>query len=495
MYNTLGELSGPERRRPDPALQAAIAEIPRPTIVPRVQRPQQELWRIDVARVLGWMRRSLLLMVAATIVVALAGVTYSVLTKPRFTAHAEIVIDPSNLQVVPDDIYAQSQQRDSQLLEVESMMGVLTSGNTLSRVVTDLDLGSDPEFVKPAGLDLAGLFGLSSSGGGTARPASDVALESLATRIKAVRDDGSFVVSVNVWSEDPQKSVRLVNSLVAAFQAELAQEEAEGAQRSVTSLSDQLTQLKQNVASAEDAVETFKRAHNLQQTNGELTSAQSMTQLNAQVTDAQARLIAAQSRYDSLTRTGTTGASTDALQSATMTALRTQYATLKQQYDSAAATLGAKHPTMLELGRQVKAAEDQIQREIDRTVAAARSEVDSARSALDALTAQTTVARTSVATDDQAQVQLRELQREADSSAAIYQAYLSRADQLAQRQQIDTTNVRVISPPLLPTRSWPPGPLLAGAGGVVAGLLLGMLLAAGLGLLGDYRKLKAATAR
>ncbi len=491
MYNTLGEFSGTERRRADTSLQAAITEIPRPTLVPRVQ---PALWQIDVPRVVRWLRGGMLLIAAAAILLALVGVGYSIVTRPRFTAHAAIVVDPSNLQVVPDDIYAQSQQRDSQLLEVESMLSVLTSGNTLSRVVNDLDLSSDPEFVKSAGVDVAGMFGLS-SGGGTPRPASATALEALATRIKAVRDDGSFVVDVNLWSEDPDKSVRIVNALVAAFQAELAQEEAEGAQRSVSSLTDQLTQLKRNVADAEDAVETFKRTHNLQQTNGEMTSAQSMTQLNAQVTDAQARLIAAQARYDSLTRTGSAGASTDALQSATMTALRTQYATLKQQYDSAAATLGKLHPTMLQLAQQVKAAEAQMNNEIARTVAAAKSEVDAAHSALTALTAQTATARSSVATDDQAQVQLRELQREADSRTAIYQAYLTRADQLAQRQQIDTTNVRVISPPLLPTRSWPPGPLLAGAAGIFAGALLGMVLAAALGFLRDYRSMKAAAGK
>lgn len=489
MYKTYAQLGGSERRRQNSTARAEAGvraeTIARPA-------PAQNFWSIDAARVLRWLRRGAPLVVVVALTVAALGVGYSLVTPPRFTAQTEIVIDPSNLQVVPDDIYGQSQQRDSQLLEVESMLGVLTSGNSLGRVVSKLDLASDPEFVKPAGFSLGSLLG-GSSAPASSRPADVVALETLDGRIKAVRKDGSFIVTVSAWTGDAEKSVTVVNAVVEAFKAELAQEEADGARRSVSSLSEQLTQLKQNVAEAEDAVEAFKRTHSLQQTNGELTSAQSMTQLNAQVTDAQTRLIAAQSRYDSLTRTGLTGASTDALQSATMTALRTQYATLQQQYNSAAATLGKRHPTMLELARQMQGAEDQIKQEIDRTVAAAKSEVDAAKAALDAMTAQTSEARGSVATDDQAQVELRALQREADSRAAVYQAYLSRADQLAQRQAINTTNVRVISPAVLPIRSWPPGPALAGIAGIVAGTMLGLLLAAGLGLWSDYRKLSATT--
>jgi uncharacterized protein involved in exopolysaccharide biosynthesis len=506
MYNIAGELNGPAPRRLHPGMlpgrgESSPAPTKRPETPPDAAARAQPAGAvaspagpidIDAVRVLGWMRRSATLIAAATVALALVGVGYALVTKPRFTARAELVVDPSNLQIVPDNLYPQSQQRDSQLLEVESMLDVLVSGNTLSRVVSDLDLADDPEFVQPAGFDLSGLLGL-----GPARPvpAAVRALETLASRVKAVRDDGSFVVDVDVWTSDPGKSVRVADSVVTAFQQELADEEEAGARRSVDNLTSQLAQLKADVKAADDAVEAFRRAHGLQQSNGQTAGAQSMTQLNAQLTDAQTRLIAAQARYDALTGSGSPGASSEALQSATMVALRTQYATVKQQYDSTAASLGRLHPTMIELARQVKAAEDQIQREIARTVAAAKSDVDAAQAALAAIEAKASAARAAVADDDQAQVQLRELQREADSATAIYQAYLSRADELAQRQQINTTNVRVISPPVQPKKSWPPSPLLAAGAGAAVGLLLGALLAAGLGLLRDTRTRQATAAR
>jgi uncharacterized protein involved in exopolysaccharide biosynthesis len=446
------------------------------------------LWDIDARRVLAWVRGGTRLIAILSLLCGTLGLAYAVVGKPKYTADATVLIDPSNLQVVPDDLYAQSAQRDSQLLEVESMMRVMTSGNTLSRVVKALDLTSDPEFVKP-GAGLSGLVG----GADDDRDPAVIALDALAKRVTAKRADGSFVVDVAAWADNPEKSASLVNAVLVAFQAELAQEEADGAGRSAKALSDRLSQLKDNVRAAEDKVEAFRRAHNLQASNGELISAQSMTQLNAQVLDAQNRLIQAQSRYKQLASQGVTGANTDALQSATLTALRTQYATLKQQYDSAALTLGPRHPTLLALKPQLAALEQQIAAESKRIIDAAATDVASAKADLATLTAKSQGMQGTVSTDNQAQVQLRELQREADSATAIYNAYLNRASQVTEREQINTTNVRVISPPTEPTqRSWPPSPILATIAGLVLGAVFGLVLAGAIGLWRDYRWLSRA---
>ena len=81
------------------------------------------------------------------------------------------------------------------------------------------------------------------------------------------------------------------------------------------------------------------------------------------------------------------------------------------------------------------------------------------------------------------------LQREADSRAAIYEAYLTRAKEIAEREQIDTTNIRVISAPMVPpTRSFPPPTVQLVGLGAAAGLALGALAALVLGLVGERRR-------
>ena len=486
MYQTFGH-SGTDRRRESSdvrtaELSQAGAEIRR--------RAEQSFWAVDLKRAVGWLRRGTLVIVASALVVAGLAVGVSLYLKPRFVAEAAVLIDPSNLQVVADDIYSQSQQRDSQLLEVESMIGVLTSGNTLRRVVATLQLGADPEFAEPTGLLSAIEIPFGSGDSDAAGEAPEVtALKTLQARVKAARENGSFIVNVSLWAQSPEKSVQLVDALVAAFQAELSEQEASGAERAAGALSEQLAELKESARVAEDAVEGFKRDNNLQWTNGELINAQSLTQLNGQVLEAQNRVIAAESRYEELVAQGRSGANAGALQSATMTALRTQYAALRQEYDSAALTLGPRHPRLMELGPQVSALESQIAAETERSITSAKADVDAARSELDALNGKAAQLQQALTADNQAQVTLRELEREADSATAIYEAFLTRAVQVAEREGIDTTNVRVISPAVQPTRrSWPPGPLLSGVAGILAGLGLGMVLAACLGLARDYRR-------
>jgi uncharacterized protein involved in exopolysaccharide biosynthesis len=91
--------------------------------------------------------------------------------------------------------------------------------------------------------------------------------------------------------------------------------------------------------------------------------------------------------------------------------------------------------------------------------------------------------KSNVFSDNEAQVQLRDLERDARAKAAIYETHLARAQQITERQQIDTTNVRVISRALPPNaRSWPPRTVVLVAGGGFLGIILGISLALALGL-------------
>jgi uncharacterized protein involved in exopolysaccharide biosynthesis len=481
MYSTLPAERKPERRSDDSVVRHRIGLQAR-TIAISTQNPP-ELWRLDIPRLIRWLRRGAMLIGTLALAGGTVGLGYALLAPPHYTARAEILIDPSNLQIVPDDLYAQSQEREAQLLEVQSMVGVLTSGNTLDRVIDALDLTHDPAFV-PA------------SHAGDPQEARALALEALDKRIVAKRDDTSFLVNVSGWAATPDKSVQLVNALIQSFETELAAEEASGAARSGDALDDRLIQLKNNAKAAQDAVAAFRNSHDLQASNGELVSAQSMTQLNAQLVTAEGQLISAQSRYDELSKASESGANADALQSATLTTLRTQYASLQQQYDSLAGTLGPRHPTLIAMKAQLRALQQQMNDETARLVTAARSDLAAAQVNVAQLKDKLAGATKLVSTDNQSQVQLTELQREADTASALYQSYLTRASQLTQRKQINATDVRVISPALQPLqRSWPPSPVLAGLGGLVAGALLGVMAALALGFWRELDRTRYFSAR
>lgn len=451
-----------------------------------------ELLEFDLAFLAHWIRAGIRWIMVLAMVGVVAGLLFGVMSKPRFTATTSLVVEPTNLQVLNDNLFPSYNQADAQLASVESRLRILTSGNVLTRVVAQLDLVADPEFVPPPPLfSMGDLFG--GSGGGASIAPEQVALENLTKRVAAKREDKSFVVALSASSEDPNKSVLIARTIVEAFQAELADSEAVGASRAAESLTGRLEVMKQDVGTAEAEVEAFKLANDLQSSSGELVNAQSLTQINAQRNQAEVTLAQAQSRYDELLGAGLSGLVTNqTLQSPSITALRQQYSTLKQQLDSESTRLGPRHPTLASLQAQVDAINGELDAEAQRLVDAAKAEVAEATALVASLDGQASAIRSSLASDNSAQVELRALERDAQAKASVYEAFLSRVGEISERERIDATNVRVISDATPPSsRSYPPRTVLLMLIGAIGGAFVGGMVALVIG----WRRNRRAEAR
>lgn len=442
---------------------------------------------LDFGRLFTWLRAGMFLALVLAVVGALAGGLYGIFGKPQYTVTSEILIDPSNLQVVPNDLYSDPTQVDGQLLNAGSKMRILTSGNVLSRVVDQLDLVHDKEFYDPTAASFASLFG---GAAGAQEDPKVAALGSLSNHVKTDADSKSFVATLSVSAETTDKAIKISNAIFVAFQDELAKAEADGASRTAASLNDRLNQMKSDVQMAEQKVEDYKRVNNLvSNDSGGLVSTQTMTELNSQVVDAQAKVVAAQSAYDALLAAGRNATTEDTETSTALTALRTNAGSLQQQLDSELRVFGPKHPTIIKLKAELAAVNLQLDAEVARIVSTAKATLDQAKATLASLSTKTDSLKSGVFTDNDAMVTLRQLERDATSKSTIYEAFLARASQVTQQEQIDTSNVREISTAVPPdARSWPPRTLLLVILGAFAGLALGMLIAVVFGIARDVRR-------
>ena len=379
---------------------------------------------------------------------------------------------PANLNLTPNDLYTPNLQSDSQILEVESKMRMMTSGNVLRRLASDLDLKGDPEFGDdPSMLDLPRILGLTTP---KVDPAA-AALAALSERIKVARQERSYMVTAAIWSRTAEKSARIANALADAFKEELAQTESDGAGRAAKDLSGRLSALKDAVSEADVQVENFRRRHGLQQAaGGQLVNAQSMERMNNRYMDARGRLAEAISRYNQLLRApGSQASGSAALQSQTLTSLRGEQTAAKKQFDALRLTYGDRHPALVTARSDLRSLTTAIETEMERLRRSAKIDVDEARSTLAALSNETLALRGSVSGDDDAQIKLRELERNAKSKATLYQAYLTRAGEAAERQRVNATDVRVISQAAPPQRrGWPPRFEIAVLVGALAGALM-----------------------
>ena len=374
---------------------------------------------------------------------------------------------------------------------------MLTSGNVLARVVDELDLANDKEFYdpNPGGFSLSKLLGVRLDDDQlpprrTPRPPRFGALEPADVSTKA--DDTSYVAEMSVsWRKAPTRPSRSPTPSSRLFQDEARQGRRRmalavqrgGARRPPERPQERCRNRRaegRGLQAAEQSAVDQRPAR--EQPDDE--RAQRRTRHRAV-----ARFIDAQAAYDAVLAAGRNATPSDTAAATALSALRDKADTLRQQLDSESMVFGPRHPTILRLQAQYSVANAQVTAGIARVVSGARSTLEQAKAAVTALQAKQKSLTTGVFADNAAQVGLAELQRDADAKTAIYQSFLSRAQQITQSEQIDTTNVRVIStavPP--PDRSWPPRPaLMIGVGGV-AGFVFGLFLAIVFGVRRDMRQ-------
>ncbi len=462
----------PYRQAPPPSQRAVSVRGDEPGTTVTLEKVGDFL-ELDFRRLFVWLRAGLTAALVLALAGAFAGGVYGLLAKKRFTVATDIMINPANLQVMDNDLFAQSSQVDSQVLNARSKQRVLTSRNVLSRVVDELNLGDDPEFAP------------------SATAASDPKLAALAKLQEDVRteaDEQSFVTTLFVSAETPARAIEISQAIVKTFQEELAKTEADGASRAAAALDGRLQRMKADVLDAEQKVEAYRRDHKLSSSNGQLVSSQTMTQLNTQIVEAQARATAAQATYDTLVSGGINGTNASTAVSGTLAGLRNRANNVRQDLNTQSVLLGPRHPSILKLKVELDTVNAQVKAEYQHTVEVAKANRDAAKIALDSLVAEMGNLQGNVFTDSESEVALRELERDAASKTAIYERFLARTRQITEREQIDTTNVQVISPAVPPKgRSWPPRTIVLIALGAFGGLALGMFLSVATGIRRDLR--------
>jgi uncharacterized protein involved in exopolysaccharide biosynthesis len=440
----------------------------------------------DVATAWALIRRRKMAIVA-TMVGALIGMgLFVAVVTPQYTAVTQILIDPSELRAVDNGLTSANQMPEAVVIQVETQVRVLTSDNVLRRVVAGEKLDRDAEFAAsqsslPRQL-VNGLLAL--AGIETTAPADPTlaALNELHRRLRVKRAERTYVVDVAVTTRAREKSVRLANAVARAYLEEQTTARAQAARRVSESLSARLTELQDRVRQAERRVEEFKARNNIVGASGQLVNEQQLSEVNNQLVAARARTAEARSRFEQVQRLQKAGAEigavTEAVQSQTITALRSQYAEIARREAEMVMRLGTRHPVVAEIQAQARGLKRLINEEVNRIAEAARNEFERARASDESLANSLDALKRNAMTTNEALVALRELERDVQASRAVYESFLVRARETGEQERLDTRNVRVISEADLPLRrSWPPGNLPLALFAVILGALAGVGMA------------------
>lgn len=426
-----------------------------------------------VFEVLSLVRRRARLIAATTATVLCVAIAYLVFSTPIYRATIELYIDPQALQVVGRGLTRSDTAASIEFAGIDSQALILTSTSLLENVISELNLQQDPYLAK----------------GTSDGPGQRVAvLDALRQRIVVRRVDASLVFQITVAHPVAEQAARIANAIGAAYFRLSSKERGRSVSQASATLVQQSTQLRNDLAKADEAVESFKVKTGLIST-GEagLLVSQQLKDLYTQISLSEANLPRLAARRNELRKVkvadiaAETSDTPEAMMSPVIGALRAQYAGVVQSEARTAGTFGERHPELANLREQKRAVLEQIQNELGRIARSSDEEYRRAQESLAGLKKQATLLVNSQIASDEAKIKLRQLESEARAIRGIYDESATRVKELQQQQQIETNNSRIISEAVVPLRpSGAPKALV-----LISATLFGLVLGCALGYLLD----------
>jgi uncharacterized protein involved in exopolysaccharide biosynthesis/Mrp family chromosome partitioning ATPase len=433
---------------------------------------------VDLVRLL-WQRK--IAIASAALLCACVAVAIGKSLSPKYTATAQLYVDPRELQLVDRELTPRAQDISGLAMVVESQSRLITSNNVLLQVIKDTRLVQDPEFgggtSKGLLASLLGLFGIETHPTPEQEKQAQMgALDALNRHINVKKTDRTFIVDIDVWSYEPAKAAMLADAISNAYLAESKQSQAAAARRATNDLSGRLKELQERLRNAENTLAVYKAQNNFVGTQDTLINDQQLSASNQRLAAARALTLDAQAKYDQIEASRRSssdpGAIPEALQSPTIANLRSQYADAKKRQAELQSELGPRHPALRQVEQQVEDLRRTIKEEVDRFAQSAKNDLTRARDYEASLgKALETQKRQSVQMG-QASVRLRELEREVDASRDVYQSFLKRSRETEEQESLNTSSARIIGEATVPQRrTFPPAMSLLAMIGFVAGAL------------------------
>lgn len=378
-------------------------------------------------------------------------------------------------------------------IPVEAMMSsqieLIKSRDTLLAVIDSEDLRSVPELTGVSASPISLIMQLIGR-----RPESrsldEIVVQNLNDRLTVVRERDSAVISIAVRTADPELSARIANAIANAHVSRRAGLSLSDTAEASQWLQQEIERLRVKVQKAETAVANYRVDNDLfSGTNNTSLLDQQLTNIATQITAAQERKNAAQSRANLIRSLLDAGQSvdgvTDVRASVVVQQLSQSRATLQGELAQRSSTLLPNHPTIKALRAQIREIEEQIAQEGRRVADALEAEAKVEENVENSLRDDLTRVKLSASTATRDNVALESLQREAKAQRDLLESYLLRYSDAISRTASssalpDVRVVTVAAPSVEPAS--PKTTLILGAVGFVAlalqigGILFGELM-------------------
>ncbi|GEO37561.1 exopolysaccharide transport family protein [Skermanella aerolata] len=459
--------------------------------------PSRTAPTLGLADLLMVLSRRKYLLLGTIGIVTLIGIVNVYMLTPLFTATTSVMVDPREQRVINIESLVAGGPADQSTIESE--IQVVQSDELASRVIAQLGLDRLAEFnPKVAAEQEADSFQLPSlrdlppvqwlksllSDGEEETPDPAAAEARLRTAIEAkflsrlnVSSVGrSRVLNISFTSQDPAIASSVANSIANLYITQQLEQKFDARQKANAWLTERLTRLREEVETAERAVETARASQGVVQGRDAGLVNEQLSQLNTQLVMARAEnstSVAQLRSVESAVEARGIRAVFDVTDSTLVNGLRAQETTLRQREAELLNNLGPRHPQVVDLKSQISSVSNEINNEANNRLRALRNQAAVTQQRVASLEQSMSRLEQESARVNQSDVQIRALQREADANRALFENFLARSKE-TQSVDLEQPNAWIVSTansPLNP--SFPQKPLF---------IAVALILATGLGL-------------
>jgi polysaccharide biosynthesis transport protein len=303
----------------------------------------------------------------------------------------------------------------------------------------------------------------------------DVLLENIAVE----QAQNAYVIKISATSRSPEKAAEIANTMADLYLFDLLKGKQTKSARAVDWLRERLEQLRRQLIEADQAVATYKKENHLVDSGGRTPSVSQLNQLSTQMALALSERAEAEARLAQLRDLLSNGISAVAgvLTSPLLASLRAEEATLARRRAELAAVYGERHPQMLNLQAEFQELRQRMEGEAQRIIQDLTNELTVARAREDQLRDRIEELSLQVSTQDEAAVDLKELERNAEATRTLYTSFLSRLKEIEEQHEIIEAGARVISTASPPREPSFPRPKMVVGAGFAGSLMLAAIVA------------------
>jgi capsular exopolysaccharide synthesis family protein len=398
---------------------------------------------------------------------------------PTYTVETRLLLSTRTGEVSSFDANSIPTPPDAET--VQSEIQLLTSRTLIARLIADLKLAQDPEF-NPALRSSA--FGRLSGqlDNRPGLPDSERIIDRVLGKLSIYQKGTSRVIGVSFTSVNADTAANVANRLAELYIAQQIEQKNKLNADATKWLGEQIEDLRSKVQSSEAAVETFRAESGLFLTNGSTVPQQQLTDLNSQLSVAEADRAETEAKLENarslLAEGNAVNSAAAVLQSSLIQSLRQQEVALRAEIAQMSETYLPSHPQMISSQANLADLDRQIAKEVDKIIQGLSNEARVSGARVASLRASLKRLQARMGSVNQDEVQLRALERDAATNRALLESFLTRYEEANARAEADarTANATIVSraqklsAPTFPKR----GESITLA--IVAGLLLSLVI-------------------